>query len=284
MYRFVAKTESPPPVSKTGPWRVIMIENKRYSLRRLAKRLQEKTGPGAPLEGFQISSVSWSPSAGGGSGSNFSRHLEILGVADVHITGPGTAMMYQPFLRDGAVHINTGIPSWVGQGYMEEYLAEGSPHVRALYYPRRTGRPLFEDDVFVELLQKARKLLQAGMQQPEPVGANLSPVGKVFKAFAYLRARKWFDLSTLAHHHICLREIANPPVKQGDSALFMSHFFPEDGVYCGLHRKVACTVIREQCLLPALRASFDKRFPELGPNRTGWFGTSGWFNLSKVPP
>merc|ERR1712151_1442003 len=125
---------------------------------------------------------------------DFRGHINTISETDVHISSPGTAQMYQTFLPDGAVHINMGD----GDGsYMEEYMAEGSPYLRALYYPRRLKKSgLFELTNMQELLRRARELLNKGFTKPVPINENLSPIGRVYKALAYWK-----------HEHKVSREV-----------------------------------------------------------------------------
>lgn len=262
----------PPPALRTGPFRVIVVKNKRFGeqLNSMTQELQHEERPGGMLSDFQIKYVNWSPSARGNPSlqtGNFTRHLEIIGSTDVHISAPGTGQMYQTFLPDGAVHINLGEPGWANQGYMEEYMAEGAPYLRALYYPRRTLEgPEIEKKVMVGLLKKARQLLQSGLHRPPPVGSNLSPVGKVFKAYCYWAHRDRFGLEAMSKKHITLREV------KGET--WMGNHFPESLVYKGLPHSHS-EFNPDLCLLGALRSSFDRQHPELGHSGRGWFGTGG---------
>merc|ERR1719478_1436103 len=111
-------------------------------------------------------------------------------------------MFYQQFLPDGAIHINLGEP-WRRRGavrfdylgehckrrvpqYMEEQMAEGAPYIRALYYWPSSGQKYMEWDRLVDLVSEARRLAVSGFDIPVPIGANLSPVAHVMKAFYYL--------------------------------------------------------------------------------------------------
>mmetsp|Transcript_59968 Transcript_59968/g.151909 ORF Transcript_59968/g.151909 Transcript_59968/m.151909 type:complete len:159 (-) Transcript_59968:77-553(-) len=152
---------------------------------------------------------------------------------------------------------------------MEEYMAEGAPYLRALYYPKRKGGkvPNLEVSTLVKLLEEARRLLQQGLEGPVSVGSNLSPVGKLFKAYCYWAHREKFGLEVLNKGHIMLREI------KGET--WMGNSFPEDFVYDGAPNEPGTPFKPDSCLIGALRASFDHAHPELGPANRGWFGTSG---------
>jgi len=269
----------PPPARSAGPFRVIIVGNKRLKLQMLAEALQEMTALGKPLEDFQIRFVDWTKPRPGLHQSmqsgNLIEHLEILSQADIHMSAGGTGQMYQHFLPDGAVHINLGgghlQNHGENQGFMEEYMAEGAPYLRALYYPRVVTREEREDPItvpgLVGLLEKAKEVLRRGFSGPTPVGANLSPVGKVFKAYCYLRHRQQFGNVFAAPVRATLRDV------DGDTML--GNDFPEQFVYSGLpgHQRWRGGV--DKCLLGALRASFDRSHPHLGREDRGWFGTGG---------
>lgn len=271
----IMNLEPPKPARVTGPFRTIIIDNKRYGKGNAMEAITEKLKADKALEGFDIQFVSWSPHTDGVrndsplQSGNFTRHMEIIGSTDVHISGPGTAMMYQAFLPDGAVHVNLGINKAMDQGFMEEYVAEGSPHLKALYYPRRgLSSPGLEVRALKKLILKAGELLRQGwsVDKPTPIGANLSPVGQVYKAYTWLAHREKYR-SALRKGLLPLRTVTGE--------MWMGNRFPEEFVYNGLpnHGKKAAP---DLCLLGALRASFDANFPKLGVKEgIGWFGTGG---------
>lgn len=122
--------------------------------------------------------------------ADFRRHIKLISQTHIHISAPGTAMMYQQFLPDGSVHVNLGnlMGTPVPQ-FWEEHMAEGAPYIRALYY-----WPTFnnstpnarEADRVVALVSEARRLVASGFKIPVPVGANLSPLAQVTKAYLFL--------------------------------------------------------------------------------------------------
>jgi len=255
----------PRPARSKPPFRVIVVQNKRYGkgmLEKVTEELQKDPG----LSDFHVDFVNWSPNRPVGANpslqtGNFTRHMEIIANTDIHISGPGTGQMYQTFLPDGAVHVNLGDVS-SGQGYMEEYMAEGSPYFRALYYKRRRPSEPFLDRISLHaLLNEARGLLEHPLEGTTPISSNLSPVGKVFKAYCHLRHRE--QIAQAGGQLVPLREIGIPP--------YLGNHFPEEYVY-GQSMQPQLTA----CLLKLLRASFDKRHPNLGIKKgLGWFGTSG---------
>mmetsp|Transcript_118451 Transcript_118451/g.329243 ORF Transcript_118451/g.329243 Transcript_118451/m.329243 type:complete len:124 (+) Transcript_118451:2-373(+) len=120
----------------------------------------------------------------------------------------------------------------------------------------------------VGLLQQARELLKAGFKEPVPVNANLSPVGKVFKAYCY-----WAHRERLGGLEAAIKSRAR--LSDIKAETWLGNSFPEDFVNHGLPEH-GDNARLDTCLLGALRASFDKTYPETGLDRTGgWFGTEG---------
>merc|ERR1711862_522354 len=120
-----------------------------------------------------------------GSIKSFQTQMAKLCTAAVHVSSIGTSQIYQTFLRDGAVHVNLGFVERERQKpfplFMEQYMAEGAPYLRALYYnsaKRICGLHRVE---VVTLLEQAVNLWQGGFAIPAPRGANLSPEGRLFQ-------------------------------------------------------------------------------------------------------
>jgi len=88
--------------------------------------------------------------------SSFEEQMKELIDVDIHITGPGTGMMYMPFLKKGAVNINLGYIEYIQTnsarpnikieglendkliipGWMEQSVCAGADYVNTLYYDR----------------------------------------------------------------------------------------------------------------------------------------------------
>merc|ERR1712241_64144 len=89
------------PARTRGPFRVIIIENKRFGKGNIMELLTKKLQSEKRLKAFDVQFVSWSPREAGGRADtplqtgNFTRHMEIMASTDIHVSGPGTAMMYQ---------------------------------------------------------------------------------------------------------------------------------------------------------------------------------------------
>lgn len=75
--------------------KIAFIENKRYSDKEL--KTIEKVCNQYDIPFIRFNKL-----------GDFEKHLEYFSDIDIQITGPGTGMMYSPFLKDGAVIINLG--------------------------------------------------------------------------------------------------------------------------------------------------------------------------------
>lgn len=160
--------------------KAIIVDNKRYS--ESDKKEMEKLIAVATIHGYHLTYVDWA--AIGAKPDAFGAHLEVLQDTDVYISGPGTGMMYAPFLPDKAVFIGLGGMRtannlrWVT--YMEEYVCEGTPYIRALYYPSRLRVGGVRVQVLAGLLDDAMDMVSEGHSEPLERGANLSPEGRLF--------------------------------------------------------------------------------------------------------
>jgi len=104
----------------------------------------------------------------------FGEQLLELQDVDIHITGPGTGMMYIPFLKKGGVNVNLGyiehiqtntsrpnlfisnttVPDFLVPGYMEQAVCAGANYVSTLYYDRYEYNNL-EFEPLVNLIKEA---------------------------------------------------------------------------------------------------------------------------------
>merc|ERR1712190_526043 len=64
-------------------------------------------------------------------------------------------------------------------------MAEGSPYIKALYYWPGSDPPTMVNRI-AGLVSEAKTLALSGFDIPVPVGANLSPIAQVMKAFYHL--------------------------------------------------------------------------------------------------
>ena len=186
---------SPPRSSRTArsdaPLNTIAIDNKRFSDhdRHALSTALEISGPR-----IQGAVIRWE-------GMPFRDQLHTLSNTRIHLSGVGTACVNQPFLPDGAIHINLGacerypyqnnlfarlfrseayttpIPS-----YMEQALVAATPYHRALYYPLDELCNGLTTPRLRTLLKEAARLHDSAFPIPVPKGVNLAPTGRVVQA------------------------------------------------------------------------------------------------------
>lgn len=110
--------------------------------------------------------------------SSFKDQLNELQDVDIHISGPGTGMMYMPFLKNGAVNINLGYmektqtntarpnifikdckyADYIFPGWMEQSVCAGADYVSTLYYDRYNYNSL-EFEPLVRLIEQSINLI-----------------------------------------------------------------------------------------------------------------------------
>merc|ERR1712048_232910 len=83
----------------------------------------------------------------------------------------------------GSVVVNLGDRNTANT--MDEYMAEGAPHLRAIYALPHPGADIDKRHVAL-LANTARELILHGFKIPGVPGSSLSPTGAVLKAFAHL--------------------------------------------------------------------------------------------------
>jgi hypothetical protein len=153
--------------------KAIIIDNKRYNsnereiLHKVINHFKEK---------IDIKYIDWR------NYPSFSDQLKELESVDIHISGPGTGMMYMPFLKKGAVNINLGYmertqtnsarpnifikdckyEDYIFPGWMEQSVCAGADHVSTLYYDRYNHNTL-EFEPLVELIIKSIDLINKGI-------------------------------------------------------------------------------------------------------------------------
>lgn len=159
----------------------------------------------------------------------FERQLSVLSETFIYVSGPGTAIMNQPFLPDGAAIIALGTyNAWEFQkhwyspwflderqmamhpGYMEQFMSAGVDYTHTLYYPlcdqlkRKQMGSLLDADILLDLVRDALQWISSNhAEHAEDYRVNLSPDGKVVDELlkrdetfrAYYRDDK--------HHHDC---------------------------------------------------------------------------------
>ncbi len=154
----------------------------------------------------------------------FRDQLRLLSATHIHLSAPGTGMLYQPFLPDGAVHVNLGACSlWPYQssvwgtllshvyagyadpipGYMEQSMVASTPYHRALYYPLQEVCGGLQRERLHSLITDAARIYKSQFAIPVPRGINLAPDGRVVQSL--LRADPLFReyISDPVAHQSC---------------------------------------------------------------------------------
>jgi len=161
--------------------RANIFDNKRYSDKeRMA--IVDVIKRSSSLSNVSVQFIDWSTL------KTTRDQLQVVSDTDIYISGPGTGIMFSSFLNDGSIVINLGskrlehsdvfpIPS-----YMEEYIAAGSPHVRALYYDRCSFPEIIPQELTNLILQAdslARTCFDTSNDNYSS-GVNKSPIAKVY--------------------------------------------------------------------------------------------------------
>ena len=145
--------------------------------------------------------------------------------------------------------------------YMDEFMSEGAPHLRALY-ARLPPASHAVGDLVGELAGAARRLILGGFEMPVPEGINLSPTTTLAKAYAHLTlANPSTGLSgyTPWREKVRCMNLRAPP-------LFTHHVDPTSDP-----PDSRCNAT-QPCLLAALGEDFNRRVPPAG---LAWFH-EGW--------
>ena len=149
---------------------VIVINNKRFSD-------EERNVINSAIEHFKdsvnIRFIDWYHDI-----PAFEDQMKLIQDVDVQVTGPGTAMMYTPFLKRHAVNVNLGymehthtggrgniqIPGtekdFAFPGWMEQAVCAGADYVNTLYYDRAKYNNL-ELQPLIEIIERAINLAKS---------------------------------------------------------------------------------------------------------------------------
>lgn len=159
--------------SINNPLKIIVIKNKRFTekeeavIRRVVEYYKTKAST------VSIKYIDWYHGY-----SSFENQMKEVVDVDIHITGPGTGMMYMPLLKKGAVNINLGYIEHVQTnsarpnlkientsrndilipGWMEQSVCAGAEYVNTLYYDRYTYNDL-EYSPMIEIIEKGKSLV-----------------------------------------------------------------------------------------------------------------------------
>ena len=115
----------------------------------------------------------------------------MLAQTDLYITGPGTGMLLHPFMAEGSFVLNLGecknhvnfercpTPKVKHPLFMDQYVAEGTPYQRALYFSSKSiCNGGYNKHELMQLIEISRTSI--GFKIPVPQFSNLSPEGRVF--------------------------------------------------------------------------------------------------------
>lgn len=156
-----------------NPLKAIIIKNKRYSdyetevLNKIVSHFSDL---------IDIKYIDWYHEY-----SSFEDQMNEIVDIDIHITGPGSGMLYMPFLKNGAVNVNLGymehpqtnssrpnikIPNIDKDisfpGWLEQSVCAAANYVNTIYYDRFTYNNI-EFEPLVNLINKAISLV--GVQE-----------------------------------------------------------------------------------------------------------------------
>jgi hypothetical protein len=154
------------------PINAIIINNKRYTdkERQVINQVIEHYNL---REHVNIKLIDWPDY------KSFSQQMKLLQDIDIHISGPGTGMLYMPFLKNGAVNINLGYiehtqtntarpnikilnskkEDYLVPGWMEQSVCAAVKNVSTLYYDRFNYN-LLEYISLIEIIEKAIQLVK----------------------------------------------------------------------------------------------------------------------------
>jgi hypothetical protein len=174
---------------------VIIINNKRFNDRDLSIINQVI----ARLSKIcNIKFVDWHHDYKRFGNSAFKKQMKDFQKVDIQVTAPGTAMMYTPLLKMGAVNVNLGYiehtqtngvrgnlkilestqPDHLVPAYMEQPICAGTYYVTSLYYDRYTYNNL-EIEPLVLLINQAIDIIKTR----QITEGNVNIDGQVFKEY-----------------------------------------------------------------------------------------------------
>jgi hypothetical protein len=164
--------EKKPTASDKQP-KIIIINNKRFSddEKKVIHQVIDMLKPSA-----NIKFIDWYHDY-----NSFADQLKELEDVDIHVTGPGTGMMYMPFLKEGAVNINLGYiekcqsnsmrpnikienydkPEFEFPGWMEQAVCAACADISTLYYDR-WNHPELEIYSLFSIILEAMNIIKEG--------------------------------------------------------------------------------------------------------------------------
>lgn len=194
---------------------IIIVDNKRYSEYE-RKVLNDVVTHFSNV--YNIKYINWQ------SYSSFEEQLKEISNVDIQITGPGTGMLYIPFLKKNSVNINLGymeeipgranttiqslnkkvlVPSW-----MEQSVCEGCEQVHTIYYDRYEFNNI-EFIPMLDIINKAVSIINGDIK----IDTNLNTDALIFKEYCnrvdnykelcnhLLKISFWIDAHNFVNEH-----------------------------------------------------------------------------------
>lgn len=111
----------------------------------------------------------------------FSNQLKLLSQTNIYISGPGTGLLYFPFLIDPGIVIHLGHIHFGCPQYLEQYIAEGCSYIKSLYYPPNERMNGLNITILNDLFNEGLHIINS---YNKPLyynkGDNLNQIGKLF--------------------------------------------------------------------------------------------------------
>lgn len=112
--------------------------------------------------------------------STFENQLKLLSKTHIYISGPGTGLLNFPFMSDPGVVIHLGHIHFGCPQYLEQYILEGSPHIKAIYYSPQLRMKEMNYSYALELINSARRFIEKNNDIYVNKDDNLNEIGKLY--------------------------------------------------------------------------------------------------------
>lgn len=112
--------------------------------------------------------------------SGFYNQLKLLSKVHLYISGPGTGLLNFPFISDPGIVIHLGHVHFGCPQYLEQYILEGSPHIKTIYYSSKMRMKKMNFTYLVNLINKSLKYIEKNSSFYIPKTDNLNYEGKLF--------------------------------------------------------------------------------------------------------
>lgn len=112
--------------------------------------------------------------------TKFYDQLKLMSKTHIYISGPGTGLLNFPFIADPGVVIHLGHIHFGCPQYLEQYILEGSPHFKALYYSPEERMKTFNYSYIITLINVAINYIINNKYIYVKRGENLNEIGKLY--------------------------------------------------------------------------------------------------------